>query len=130
MREQASKLKNQVIYYSKSMANIEVMLEVFFLNMMQEKAEPLIACLELIKALMKLKEYRQLIKKEKIRTYLEHDTYTDYRRERDEKTLNIKLERSGKSISKLKDFHFSADLQRLQGKKKQSDMEIAQGAAE
>jgi hypothetical protein len=63
-----------VFYFSKALTNIELFVE-FFFEIMHERAEPLIAAIELAKCVLKLREYRLLVGQEKINTYVEMETY-------------------------------------------------------
>lgn len=66
--------KYEVFYFSKALTNIEYFIE-FFFDILNEKVEPVIIFVEGIKLLMRLKEYMQLLKSEKIKSYIDIDAY-------------------------------------------------------
>lgn len=74
LRQQYKENKYAVFYFSKAVSNIELFIE-FFFEIMHERAEPLIAVIEGIKCLLKLREYKLLVGQEKINTYIEMETY-------------------------------------------------------
>ena len=50
----------------------------FLFEIIREKDEPVVAVIELVKAVLKIKEYHQLITKERsVNTYLEPDSYRE-----------------------------------------------------
>ena len=63
-----------MFYFSKALTNIQLFIE-FFFEILNEKAEPLIATIELAKALLKFREYRLLVGSERFNTYLEMESY-------------------------------------------------------
>ena len=47
----------------------------FLFEVLSERNEPLILGIELIKSIVKLKEYMQIVKKDKMNTFLDLDDY-------------------------------------------------------
>ena len=80
---------------------------------MHEKPEPLIAVIELIKCVLKLKEYRILVGQEKINSYLEMEQYQELKRLKEIKDAHFTLVRSKKRLPKIKNFKFSQKLEAL-----------------
>jgi len=76
LRRQYKNNKSKVFYFSKGLNNIQLFIE-FLFEILHEKDEPLIAVVELVKAALKLREYYQLIVKEKIHSYLELESYRE-----------------------------------------------------
>ena len=80
---------------------------------MHEKPEPLIAVIELIKCVLKLKEYRILVGQEKINSYLEMEHYQELKILKEIKDAHFTLVRSKKRLPKIKNFKFSQKLEAL-----------------
>lgn len=77
LRRQYRNNNFKVFYFSKGLSNIELFIE-FLFEILHERGEPIIALVELIKAGLRLREYHQLITREKsIHSYLELDSYRE-----------------------------------------------------
>ena len=76
LRRQYKNNKFKVFYWSKGLNNIQLFIE-FLFEILHEKNEPLISVIELFKAVLKLREYYQLIKKENVHSYLELESYRE-----------------------------------------------------
>lgn len=77
LRRQYKNNKFKVFYFSKGLANVQLFIE-FLFEILHEKNEPLISLFELIKAALKLREFHQLLTKERgIHTYLELESYRE-----------------------------------------------------
>ena len=76
LRKQYNNNKFKVFYFSKGLNNIQLFVE-FLFEILHEKDEPLIAVIELVKAGLKLREYYQLVTREKVHSYLELDSYKE-----------------------------------------------------
>lgn len=93
-----------MFYFSKGLSNIQLFVE-FLFEILHEKDEPLIALIELFKAGLRLREYYQLLKKEKgIHSYLELESYRELTLLKEIKQNHIQLMRSKRHIEKLHDF--------------------------
>ncbi len=90
-----------MFYFSKAVSNIQLFIE-FFFEILNERAEPLIATIELIKALLKFREYRLLVSNERLNTYLEMESYQELKRLKEIKEKHFLLVRSKKTLPKLK----------------------------
>jgi len=95
--------KYQVFYFSKVATNIELFVE-FIFEILKEKDEPLVAFIELFKCLLKLKEYKDLLSKEKAQTYMELESYEDMKKLEEIKKEQIRLRRSKRNIPRIKGY--------------------------
>ena len=104
LRRQYKNNKFKVFYFSKGLSNIQLFVE-FLFEILHEKDEPLIAMIELLKAGLKLREYYQLIKKEKgVQSYLELESYRELTLLKEIKQNHIQHMRSKRHIEKIHDF--------------------------
>ena len=107
LRRQYRNNKFKVFYFSKSLANIQLFIE-FLFEILHEKDEPLIALIELVKAGLKLREYHQLLTKEKgIHSYLELESYRELTLLNEIKQNHIQLMRSKRRVEKLHNFQLN-----------------------
>jgi len=60
LRTQYRENKYEVFYFSKAVSNCQLFIE-FFFEILHERAEPLIVVIELLKSLLKFREYRLLV---------------------------------------------------------------------
>ena len=67
----------------------------------------MIALVELVKAGLKLREYWQLVHREKLQTYLELESYRELTLFKGIKETHIHLMRTKRRIQKLEKFHFN-----------------------
>ena len=66
-----------MFYFSKGLSNIQLFVE-FLFEILHERGEPVVALIELVKAGLRLREYFQLITREKgISSYLDLDSYRE-----------------------------------------------------
>lgn len=65
---------------------------------MSERDEPVVLVFESLKALLRLKEYRELISEEKIKTYVDFDTYKNLKETEAYEQSLCKMVRSSKTI--------------------------------
>lgn len=98
-----------MFYFSKGITHLELFIE-FFFEIMNERAEPLIALLEFIKCIFRFKEYNKLIHKENINAYIDLDSYKEMKRLQEIKDNHFYLVRSKKRLPKIKNFKFSEKL--------------------
>ena len=97
-----------MFYFSKGLSNIQLFVE-FLFEILHEKDEPLVAMIELVKAGLKLREYYQLIKKEKgVHSYLELESYRELTLLKEIKHNHIQLMRSKRHVQKIHDFKFNS----------------------
>jgi hypothetical protein len=61
-------------FYSQGVTQLQVFAE-FLLDMLSEESEPLVLFLEVAKAILRLREYRSLTKRDNIKTYMDFDQY-------------------------------------------------------
>lgn len=99
------------------MSNIELFIE-FFFEILNEKCEPLIVFVEAVKCILRLKEYKALIQREKINSYIDIDSYKEMKRLKEIKDNHFYLVRSKKKMPKIKNFKVS---ERLEEMKKRMD---------
>ena len=92
-----------MFYFSKGLNNIQLFIE-FLFEILHEKDEPLIAVVELAKAALKLREYHQLVHKEKIHSYLELESYRELTLLKEIKENHIQLMRSKRRVQKANGF--------------------------
>ena len=64
----------KVKYMSSIVGQIQIFAE-FLFDLLNERDEPLVLALELVKAVFRLREYRQLMREEKIKTHIEFPEY-------------------------------------------------------
>ena len=76
MRSQFNNDKSglKVKYMSSMVAQVQIFAE-FLFDLLNERDEPLVLALEVLKAVFRLREYRQLIGQEKIKTHIEFPEY-------------------------------------------------------
>ena len=74
LKQQYKDNKYEVFYFSKALQNIQLFIE-FFFEVLNERDEPLILVIEGVKALLRFREYRLLVKQERINTYIEMEAY-------------------------------------------------------
>ena len=101
-----------MFYFSKAIGNIQLFIE-FFFEILNEKAEPLIAVVELVKSILKFREYRLLVSSENLNTYIEMESYHELKRIKEIKDKHFQLVRSKKTLPKLKNFKPSSKLEQL-----------------
>jgi len=107
LRRQYKNNKFKVFYFSKGLANIQLFIE-FLFEILHEKDEPLIALIELVKAGLKLREYHQLLTKEKgIHSYLELESYRELTLLNEIKQNHIQLMRQKRRVEKLHNFQLN-----------------------
>ena len=63
---------------SGALTQIQLFIE-FFFEVINERDEPIVFVIELAKCFMRLKEYRALVKHEKINVYVEVELYKQYK---------------------------------------------------
>ena len=80
---------------------------------MHERADPLIVVLELVKCLLRFKEYKGLIHKEHTQTYIDIDAYKEMKRLKEIKENHFLLVRSKKRLPKIKNFKVSEKMLEL-----------------
>ena len=73
-REQSSNNSYKVAYYSGALSQIQLFIE-FLFEVLHERGEPLVFAFEGFKCLLKLKEYRRLVKYERVNVYLDMEQY-------------------------------------------------------
>lgn len=74
----------------------------FFFEIMNEKAEPLIALIELIKCVFRFYEYKALINKENLHSYIDLEAYKEMKRLKEIKENHFALVRSKKKLPLLR----------------------------
>jgi len=87
----------KVRYLSGILSQIQIFAE-FFFDILNERDEPLVFAFEAIKALLRLKEYRDLVSSEKIKTYVDFDTYKNLKETKAYEESLCKMARSQKII--------------------------------
>lgn len=85
----------------------------FLFEILHEKDEPLICMVELVKAALKLREYYQLIHRERVNSYLELDSYRELTLLKEIKENHIKMMRTKKRIERIKGFQVDNNLHAL-----------------
>ena len=65
-----------MFYFSKGLNNIQLFTE-FIFELLQYRSEPIISYVELFKSVLKLREYYQLLRKERVHSYLELESYKE-----------------------------------------------------
>lgn len=74
---------------------------------MNERAEPLIVLIELVKCMLRFKEYKALIHKENMNAYIELEAYKEMKRLKEIKENHFTLVRSKKKMPTLRNFQMS-----------------------
>ena len=69
--------------------------------------------IELIKSVLKFREYRILVGQERINTYIEMEAYHELKRMKEIKEAHFTLVRAKKVLPKIKQFKVSARLEQL-----------------
>ena len=90
-----------MFYFSKAVSNCQLFIE-FFFEVLHERAEPLIAVIELGRAILRFREYRLLVGQERINTYIEMEAYQELKRMKEIKEAHFTLVRSKKRLPKIK----------------------------
>ena len=101
-----------MFYASKIFQNCELFVE-FFFEILNERSEPAVTLVELAKAICKLKEYKELIEKENINTYIEMEVYQELKMSKQAKEKQLHLARSKKILPKLATFKVPEKLAQL-----------------
>jgi hypothetical protein len=112
LRQQYKENKYEVFYFSKALTNCELFVE-FFFEILNERSEPLIALIELVKAYLKFKEYYTLVHKENINAYIAPESYKELKRLKEIKDSQFTLARTKKALPKIKGFKVSSKLQEM-----------------
>ena len=112
LRRQYRNNKYKVFYFSKGLNNIQLFVE-FLFEILHEKDEPLMACIEVVKAGLKLRELWQLVSKEKVNSYIELESYRELTIMKDIYQTQIKLMRTKRRVKKLELFHANRDYKQL-----------------
>lgn len=112
LRRQYRNNKFVVFYFSKGINNIQLFLE-FLFEIINEKDEPLVCLVELAKAACKLLEFRQLVARENINSYIELESYRELKLLKEIKENHLRLMRSKKQVLKLQNFTLAPELQAL-----------------
>jgi len=112
LRKQYKNNKLKVFYFSKGLNNIQLFIE-FLFEILHEKNEPIISVVELVKAVLKLREYYQLIHKENVHSYLEMESYRELTLRKEIKENHIQLMRSKRRVQKIKGFGVDQSLQKI-----------------
>ena len=73
-RDQSSNNSYKVAYYSGALTQIQLFME-FLFEVLHEKGEPLVFAFEGIKSLLKLREYRRLVKYERVNVFIDMEQY-------------------------------------------------------
>ena len=60
----------KVAYYSGALSQIQLFIE-FLFEVLHERGEPLVFVFEGVKSLLKLREYRQLVKYERVNVFID-----------------------------------------------------------
>ena len=68
--------------------------------MINERDEPIVLVVEIIKAILKMREYRALVNHEKINVLVDMDVYRNFKASEAYEQSLLKLIRSNKTISK------------------------------
>ena len=66
----------------------------FFFEIMHERPEPLIAVVEFLKCLLRLREYALLVGRERVNAYIDADQYQEMKRLKEIKEQHFTLVRS------------------------------------
>lgn len=104
-----------VFYFSKAPTNIGLFVE-FFFEILNERCEPVVICLEALKAILRLKEYSQLLVHENINAYIDLEAYKDMKKLKEIKESHFKLVRSRRQLPKIPDFKPNPLLSKIKNK--------------
>ena len=99
LRKQYRNNKFKVFYWSKGLNNVQLFVE-FLFEILHEKNEPIILVVELLKAMLKINEYYQLVHKEKVSSYLELESYKELTSLKEIKHNHVLLMRSNHRMHK------------------------------
>ena len=66
---------HKVAYSSGAVSQMQLFLE-FWFEVINERGEPLVFAFEILKAILRLREYRALVKHERINTLIDMEHYT------------------------------------------------------
>lgn len=113
LRQQYLDNKYVVFYFSKGITHLELFVE-FFYEILNENCDPLLFIFESGKAILRLIEYDQLLRLEKINVYIDMDAYREMKRLKEIKEAHFYLVRSKRKYPKLKNFKVSNKLKQLQ----------------
>lgn len=99
LRDQARSNKYKVTYLSGAISQIQLFIE-FFFEVINERDEPIVFVFELAKAIMRLREYRGLVRHEDINVLIDLDAYKLFKQSEAYERGLIKLIRSSRTINK------------------------------
>ena len=88
-----------MFYWSKGLNNVQLFVE-FLFEILHEKNEPIILVVELLKSMLKINEYYQLVHKEKVSSYLELESYKELTLLKEIKHNHVLLMRSNRRVHK------------------------------
>ena len=87
----------KVSYWSGAIQQVQLTLE-FLFEVINERDEPLVLAFELAKCFFRLREYRQLVRQEKINVLLEMDIYKQFKQAQEHEESMCALIRSQRTI--------------------------------
>ena len=99
-----------MFYFSKALSNIGLFIE-FFFEILNERCEPIVVVVEAVKALMRLREYSQLLVKENINVFIDIDAYKDFKVLKEIKESHFNLIRTKRQLPKIPEFKVSKKLE-------------------
>lgn len=98
-RDQNSNNSYKVAYYSGALSQIQLFME-FLFEVLHERGEPLVFAFEAVKSILKLREYRRLVKYERVNVFIDMEQYKLLKQAQEYEDGMCKLIRSQKQVSK------------------------------
>ena len=86
-------------YLSGILTQIQIFAE-FFFDILNERDEPIVFVFEALKAMIRLREYASLVNNEKIKTYIDFETYKHLKETESYEDSLCKMVRSNKVVQK------------------------------
>ena len=94
--------ESETKFFSQGVTQLQIFAE-FMLDMLSEQSEPFVLFLEIAKAILRLKEYRSLAKKDKIKTFVDFEKYNQIKLREKHAASLFQMTRSQRSVTRPKE---------------------------
>lgn len=98
-RNQNADNSQKVAYYSGALSQIQLFME-FLFEVLHERGEPLVFAFEAVKSVLKLREYRRLVKYERVNVFIDMEQYKLLKQAQEYEEGMCKLIRTQKQVCK------------------------------
>ena len=98
-RQYRAQNTHKVAYSSGALSQVQLFME-FWFEVINERDEPLVFAFEILKAILRLREYRALVRHERINTLIDMEHYTQLKLAQEHEDKMCSLIRSQKMVEK------------------------------